>query len=943
VSQRADIPHQRLSASFLPPEVEPEERDLMRLLEKAVAPSYTLVKRLGAGGMGSVYLARDPVLKRLVAVKIMAARLAADETARARFEREAQAVASISHPNVVAVYSVGELENGVPYLVMQYIQGRTMSERLAQDGPLDARSAKRVLGEISSALAAAHRKGIIHRDIKPANILLDDDTGRAMVTDFGIAAVLERDEDDREPVGITHKGRVVGTPAYMSPEQLLEEHVTEKTDIYSLGLLGYELFIGEGPYRVSSPREFMAAHLRDTPRRLWAMRADIEPELARLLEGCLTKDPAKRPTAAEVESRLAHGASVLLEWPPPGLEHLAADLRVAVRFLWIGAFATGLSVVVLSLFDRDSVVRQSLPPTLAITALAGVGLILFAVGLVGLGRFLRIAQTGVNLGYGWWTVLEAAVDGRKDTGALITGGREYAELAPEIRSRMRRLRLVAGASRVAAGLMPLAGFAIGLLLAARSSSGPTIVLWASLVLSLTLLAVSRAVAWQEERVLSPARIRLRTASFRSEGLPRLAEAWTTAFEQVRDGQSLGAGTTKHATLISRVSTAILALVGAAGLALFLVLSQVTVVEQIASIAYPEFSSVRARVARVQRLATLRIPPDTTVSPLRAGQALHAIARNGPGGRLHPLEKQPAISIPAQPRTGSLPDPFQGSEGGWVKEAFRQAPRGFNIAQRDFLKAMADNSALEEFRLLSRAPAMDLAAAFWDIAPGEEPMWYSLPIPRYTFLRTAANANAAQAALDFAAGRRDDAERRLRENISVGVLMMDGHVIIENVVGANIVAGARESLVVVYDLTGRAREARAIVSEADPVITVVQPTMRFDVGEINRMLARVVLDEQQPPGVRWEMLASLTWAPCSDMHQVLFGPDESHTSTLAAARASLVHRSSDSLLFALMVPSYDADGPTRSAGHHPVARIISALTGNRQAADCLWLLGLRGEP
>src|SRR5262245_5679598 len=231
---RTDIPHHRLSASLLPPEVEPEERDFMRLLEKALSPSYTLVKRLGSGGMGAVYLARDPVLKRLVAVKVMAPMLAADADARARFEREAQSVASISHPNVVSVYSVGELENGVPYLVMQYIEGETMAERLQKDGPLDARSAKRVLGEVSSALAAAHRKGIIHRDIKPANILWDEDTGRAMVTDFGIAAVLERG-DEREAVKITHTGTAIGTPAYMSPEQLLAEPVTEKTDIYSLG------------------------------------------------------------------------------------------------------------------------------------------------------------------------------------------------------------------------------------------------------------------------------------------------------------------------------------------------------------------------------------------------------------------------------------------------------------------------------------------------------------------------------------------------------------------------------------------------------------------------------------------------------------------------------------------------------------------------------------
>src|SRR5688572_21962767 len=229
---RSEIPHQRLSASSLPPEVEPLERDFMRLLERALAPSYTLVKRLGAGGMGTVYLARDPVLKRLVAVKVMAPALASDPQARARFEREAQTVASISHPNVVAVYSVGTLENGVPFLVMQYVEGKTMAERIAEGGPLDAPTAKRVLGEVASALAAAHRKGVIHRDIKPSNILWDDETGRALVSDFGIAAVKPHG-DKGETQKLTQTGMAIGTPAYMSPEQVLGEEVTEKTDVYS--------------------------------------------------------------------------------------------------------------------------------------------------------------------------------------------------------------------------------------------------------------------------------------------------------------------------------------------------------------------------------------------------------------------------------------------------------------------------------------------------------------------------------------------------------------------------------------------------------------------------------------------------------------------------------------------------------------------------------------
>jgi serine/threonine protein kinase len=390
----------RLSVSMLPPEVEQEEKDYVRLLERALAPSFTLVSRLGAGGMGSVYLARDPVLKRLVAVKVLAPALAADTDARARFEREAQAVASITHPNVVAVYSVGALENGVPYFVMQYVRGRTLAERIQADGPLDARSAEHVLGEIASALAAAHRKGVIHRDIKPSNILWDEESGRALLTDFGIAAVRETGEPLMDEK-LTQTGVVVGTPQYMSPEQVLGEPVTDKTDVYSLGLLGYELLIGEGPYVVTSPREMMAAHLRDTPRRLSSMRGDVEPELERLLEACLAKDPAVRPSSREVEDRLMHGATILLEWPPPGLERLRDRFRGAVRALALGSVLLGVPLVALTVFDRASVVRAMLPRPEFILSLSLIGLVVFLAGCVRLAKFVRRSARAVEGGYRW--------------------------------------------------------------------------------------------------------------------------------------------------------------------------------------------------------------------------------------------------------------------------------------------------------------------------------------------------------------------------------------------------------------------------------------------------------------------------------------------------------------------------------------------------------------
>src|SRR3954471_4055677 len=284
-------------------DIDAGERVLAEQLQAALAPSFVLIRRLGAGGMGIVYLARDPALKRPVAVKLMAPERAADPEARARFEREAEAVAAISHPNVVAVYSVGELPSGIPYLVMQYVEGMSMAERLKAEGPLDLGTAKQVMGQVASALEAAHRKGIIHRDIKAANILWDDASGRALVSDFGIAAILERSFDG-ETLRLTQTGMMVGTPAYMSPEQFLGEQVTEKTDVYSLGLLGYELLTGEGPYLISSPRQLPAAHLRDAPRKLSAMRPDVETELESLLAKCLEKTAELRPSAEELSRRL---------------------------------------------------------------------------------------------------------------------------------------------------------------------------------------------------------------------------------------------------------------------------------------------------------------------------------------------------------------------------------------------------------------------------------------------------------------------------------------------------------------------------------------------------------------------------------------------------------------------------------------------------------------
>lgn len=291
--------------------------ELEELLKEELAPELQLVRRIGRTSKASVFLAREPELKRLVAVKILSPKLGQDERARARFEREAQAVASLSHSNIVAIHRVGRLSSGLPYIVMQFVKGCTMADRLQAEGALPVEEARQVLSDMASAVAAAHSKGIVHRDIRPANVLYEEDSGRTLLTDFGIAAIMARGDRD-QPSRLTKTGELVGDPAYMSPEQLMGGEVTGRSDVYALGLLGYELLTGRGPYDTRSKREMFAAHVREEPRDLSELRSGVDRTLSQLLKRCLAKEPRHRPSAADMAKRLSGAAVGLQTLPPAG-------------------------------------------------------------------------------------------------------------------------------------------------------------------------------------------------------------------------------------------------------------------------------------------------------------------------------------------------------------------------------------------------------------------------------------------------------------------------------------------------------------------------------------------------------------------------------------------------------------------------------------------------
>jgi eukaryotic-like serine/threonine-protein kinase len=248
-----------------------------------VADRYELAQLIAIGGMGEVWRARDVVLDRPVAVKLLRSEHAGDAAFLARFRDEARHAAGLAHPNIATVHDYGE-QDGWAFLVMELVEGESLAARLARTGPAAAAAVVGVLGQVGDALAVAHRAGIVHRDVKPANILLTPD-GRVKLTDFGIAKAVGGSSH-------TASGVVVGTARYLSPEQATGAPTSPASDVYALGLVAYEMLAGQPPFTGPNDVAIALAHVRDLPPSL---PADVPPTLTMLIGESLAKDPARRP------------------------------------------------------------------------------------------------------------------------------------------------------------------------------------------------------------------------------------------------------------------------------------------------------------------------------------------------------------------------------------------------------------------------------------------------------------------------------------------------------------------------------------------------------------------------------------------------------------------------------------------------------------------------
>src|SRR3954463_689410 len=284
--------------------IRPED-ELGNHVAKILSANYELEDEVGRGGMGIVYCARDRRLKREIAIKVLPPELSFRADIRQRFLREAETAAQLNHPNIVPIYTVEEKDNLV-YFVMAYIKGDNLGVRLQQHGPIAPVEVRRILREVADALAYAHNRNVIHRDIKPDNIIIDDETGRAMVTDFGIARALTDMGDSR----LTATGMAIGTPAYMSPEQSAGDRAIDgRSDLYSLGVVGYQMLCGQTPFVATNTPSMLVKHLSERPIPVDERWPDLPPDISRAVMMCLEKDPDNRfPSAAAFVVALEGGA-----------------------------------------------------------------------------------------------------------------------------------------------------------------------------------------------------------------------------------------------------------------------------------------------------------------------------------------------------------------------------------------------------------------------------------------------------------------------------------------------------------------------------------------------------------------------------------------------------------------------------------------------------------
>ncbi|MHC4876718.1 MAG: protein kinase domain-containing protein [Planctomycetota bacterium] len=404
-------------------------------LTNCMLGEFRLLRRLGSGGMAQVYLASQTSLQRNVAIKIMRPDFGGNDTYQKRFEHEARAAAGLNHPNIVQVFAVGE-EGGIRYIAQEYVHGLNLRQYLQRKKPPSPQIALHLMKQCCSALHAAHQAGIVHRDIKPENIMVTRKMV-AKVTDFGLAQLTL----DGNRVNLTQMGQTMGTPLYMSPEQINDASVDARSDLYSLGVTFYHLLSGEPPFKGATAVSLAYKHLHEAADPLQKRRPDLAPSFVRLIHRLMSKDPAERFSDAKTVlgelKRIEKSGETGAAWAD---EDDDSDDDITDQPFWhvprekLKAYGVACLIVLLASSALGRRARRSDPLDAPVTAIAAVPLQDSAAGQVTVARTLARGGNPDRVIDAWQLVLDEFADAKlahleahRELGILLLKQRRYEE------------------------------------------------------------------------------------------------------------------------------------------------------------------------------------------------------------------------------------------------------------------------------------------------------------------------------------------------------------------------------------------------------------------------------------------------------------------------------------------------------------------------------------
>jgi serine/threonine protein kinase len=901
-------------------------------LSRSLSPRYELRGLLGMGAMGAVFEAHEPALQREVAVKVLRPKLAGEPTARAKFEREGRTAAALSHPNAVRVYTVGSTDTlKLPYIVMQHVDGPSLSEWIGEAGRASEKETRRIVGEVAAALAQAHSRGLVHRDIKPSNILIEAESGRAYLTDFGLTLGVGADEESAADENVP---RVAGTPPFMSPEQAAGDPVGSSSDVYSLGLVAYELLSGRRPFRRRTAMGWRVAHINDDPEPLRTYCPDVSAEVALLVERCLSKRPELRPTAGAFSDALLPGLLNEIVWPPPGLYTLwGSSRRLGIRAMALGAIV-GLLVILMarppeafrpdqawwSAYSQEQaasgsalgiVSERGSNPNLgaALTVwrivlplggiLATIGL---AFGAFSLARHAERLRKARSAGWRWSTLLDVLADPDGRTGLLLTGARDLATILPGDRDEARRSRRWQAALPFTGGawLLLTPGTYAWLMVLGwlpRLEAGPVIPLRFALAILGPPVLLLGGWLWMirmEARALGQLARRqpYAPALARSSEPPR-AEA-TARWYAGLEGVSPSAGSGGNASARLTRFTLWGGLVGIAG------------VEISGLIALTTAAMVSA--GAMQRVGQLTAAADRMLDmPLHT----YGLDRVWPGWRALPQDEALVPMVQA-PDPGEdlrvLLRPLGGAEEPTYDQELLAAFNRYGV-RIDSLIAVASNLRPETLRLarlaadhprtvamrrLARADRVDLISAVDQTPLGGYTTLSSLPEPAYGRIREGVTANALGAVAMLAAGDTSAAEARLFENAVLAQRIAED----PRLFAARFAVGLAQNLALLP--LARLAEVRADTMSAitlreslehmreltfHPAWLTGLAGFAANPGDMSAWRA-VVADPSLPSGLRVAALQGAWTGFCLDPREILAGVDPNRSRVALAAASAI---------------------------------------------------------